>query len=238
MQAWQRRSPQTGGKWPNEVSLMSLLYNLITWIPEMQDDPEGLVYLEAITRTITQSAHFSSFKAEIRSDPTFADLSVGAAIRDIFAPLAAGEIEIDEDLLETTPRDRLNVLSIHQSKGLEFLLVIVDVGSDFKMNHPKQRFKRFPDKHGRPHALEDVLRPHSPLGKPARSPLDRTFDDLLRLYFVAFSRPQDALLIVGLCDLKTRQPKKTIPNLALGWDRTDATPSGIRWPLLPGIVYL
>lgn len=217
---------------------MTLLYKLITWIPAMQEDAEGLVYLEAITRTISQSAHFSSFKAEIHRDAPFDKLSVGAAIRDIFAPLAAGEIEIDEDLLETVPRDRLSILSIHQSKGLEFPLTIVDVGSDFKMNHPKQRFKRYPNRHGRPQALEDALRPHSPLGRPARSPLDRTFDDLLRLYFVAFSRPQDVLLLVGLCDPKTGKPKKTIPNVAFGWDRTDATASGIRWPLTPDIVYM
>jgi DNA helicase-2/ATP-dependent DNA helicase PcrA len=240
VRAWKTRTPQTGGPdWPDSVSLMSLLYNLITWIPDMQEDAEGLVYLEAITRTISQSAHFSSFKAEIRKDPPFASLSVGAAIRDIFAPLAAGEIEIDEDLLETTPRDRLNILSIHQAKGLEFPLTIVDIGSDFKANRGENRFKRHPTRGGSAHALEDALRPHSPLRRiPPRAQLDRAFDDLLRLYFVAFSRPQDVLLLVGLCDPRTGRPRVSIPNMAVGWDRRNPTPTGYRWPLVSDIVML
>ncbi len=236
--AWQQRTPQQGGKWPDSVELMTLLYNLITWIPDMQEDAEGLVYLEAITRTITQSAHFSSFQAEIRNDATFGSKSVAAVIQDILSPLAAGQIDIDEDLLETLPRDRLNVLSIHQAKGLEFPLVIVDIGSDFKNNNHAQRFKRHPKTHGRPQALEDALRPHSALGKPARPALDRAFDDLLRQYFVAFSRPQDVLLLVGLCDPKTGKPKTSIPNMAVGWDRYDPDPGGFRWPLLPDIITL
>lgn len=238
VRAWQQRKPQQSGKWPDSVELMALLYNLITWIPQMQEDAEGLVYLEAITRTITQSAHFSSFQAEIRNDATFGSKSVAAAIQDILSPLAAGQIDIDEDLLETLPRDRLNILSIHQAKGLEFPLVIVDVGSDFEKNYHAQRFKRHPKTHGRSHELEDKLRTHSALGGPTRPALDRAFDDLLRQYFVAFSRPQDVLLLVGLCDPKTGKPKTSIPNMAIGWDRYDPDSSGYRWPLLPDIITL
>lgn len=238
VQAWKDRKPQHGSGWPQSVRLIELLYNLIVWIPEMQEDAEGLVYLEAITRIMAQSAHFSRYNAEIFTGTSFDEASVEAAINDILAPLAAGHIEIDEDLLETTPRDRLNILSIHQAKGLEFPLVIVDVGSDFKRNHWKQHFKRFPTQHGRPQALEDALRPHSPLLTPKRSALDRAFDDLLRLYFVAFSRPQDVLLLVGLRDPKTHQPNSKIPNIALGWNRRDPSPNGLRWPIVPNIVYI
>jgi DNA helicase-2/ATP-dependent DNA helicase PcrA len=238
VRAWQQRKSQQGDDWPKSVELMALLYNLITWIPEMQEDAEGLVYLEAITRTITQSAHFSSFRTEILNDLTFGSKSVAAVIQDILSPLAAGQIDIDEDLLETLPRDRLNILSIHQAKGLEFPLTIVDVGSNFTRNAPVQRKKRYPDTYGTTHALEDVLRPHSALGKPARPARDRAFDDLLRQYFVAFSRPQDVLLLVGLCDPKTGKPKTSIPNMAVGWDRYDPDSSGYRWPLLPDIITL
>jgi len=213
--------------------LLKLLYDLITWIPEMQEDVEGLVYLEAITRTITQSAHFSSFDAEIQHNTLYSDKSVAAAINDILMPLAAGQIEIDEDLLETAPRDRLNILSIHQAKGLEFPMVIVDVGSDFKTNHVSQKFRRYPDRPGKTHKLETTLIAHSPLGTPSRTELDRAFDDLIRQYFVAFSRPQDVLLLVGLCDPATNQPKLSIPNITLGWDRTDKSPNGHRWPIIP-----
>jgi DNA helicase II / ATP-dependent DNA helicase PcrA len=141
VRAWQQRNQQQGGNWPDMIEPLKLLYDLITWIPEMQSDPEGLVHLEAITRTMTQAATFGSFEGQIRFGAR-EENSIRALIVDIFAPLAAGDIEIDEDLLETTPRDRINVLSIHQSKGLEFPLVIVDVGSDFKRNHPKKLSKK------------------------------------------------------------------------------------------------
>jgi DNA helicase-2/ATP-dependent DNA helicase PcrA len=65
--------------------------------------------------------------------------------------------------------------------------------------------------------MEDLLRPHSPLGVPARSPIDRAFDDLYRQFFVAFSRPQDVLLLVGGTPTL---PGGRVHNVATGWDRT------------------
>ncbi len=118
--------------------------------------------------------------------------------------------------MEAFPRDRLSILSIHQSKGLEFPLVIVDVGSDFKTNHHAHRFKRFPDQEGTPHRMEDLLRPHTDLNAPNRGGRDRTFDDLYRQFFVAYSRPQEVLLLVGLTPTL---PGGRVPNIATGWNR-------------------
>ena len=112
------------------------------------------------------------------------------------------------------------VLSIHQPKGLEFPLTIVDVGSDFKdLRSPK--FKRFPDTGGPPHRLEDLLRPYSPLGWPNRRQVDRAFDDLHRQFFVAFSRPQDVLLLVGV---DPTAPGGRVENVATGWRRDGVCP--------------
>ncbi len=230
--AWQTRRPQGIGPWPHEVDLVGLAYNLVTWIPEMQTDPEGLVYLEAISRTINQSVRFSAYGATIRSDPPHDERSVGAALWDIFVPLATGAIDLAEELIEEFPRDRLNILSIHQAKGLEFPLTIVDIGSDFKTNHYAHAFKRFPRGGSRSHRLEDELRPYSPLGAPARLQRDRAFDDLIRQYFVAFSRAQDVLLLVGLGD--PRNGPKPVKNVATGWTRDGSWP----WRGLPDVVKL
>ena len=136
-------------------------------------------------------------------------------LRDFLAPIAEGVVDVNEELMETFPRDRLSILSIHQSKGLEFPLTIVDVGSDFKdLRAPA--FKRMPTAGGAPHRMEDLLRQHSPLGVPARTQTDRAFDDLFRQFFVAFSRPQDVLLLVGVTPT---QPGGRVPNVATGWDR-------------------
>jgi DNA helicase-2/ATP-dependent DNA helicase PcrA len=214
--AWQRRRSSGRRAWPIDVPLADLAYKLVTWIPEMQGDIEGLVYLEVILRTITESSRFGPYSGSIVfRDPTIEARSIQSAIWDVFVPIATGAVEVDEDLLETLPRDRLNILTIHQSKGLEFPLVVVDVGSDFKKDHPAQRFRRFPDTPDSTHRLEDELRHFSSsLAPPARSGLDRAFDDLIRLYFVAFSRAQDVLLLVG-----HRNVAHSISNVATGWDR-------------------
>ena len=115
---WQNRVPRGAKYWPKKASLMELAYKLITWIEELQEDAEGIVYLEAITKSITQTGFFSKYYSHI----SFANRqsekeSILEAIWNIFIPLATGGIQIDESLLETLPDDRVNILSIHQSKG-------------------------------------------------------------------------------------------------------------------------
>lgn len=227
MNAWRKRKPMGRKKWEKNISLMNLIYKLITWIPNMQSDIEGLVYLEAITRTINQAALFSSFKSEIIFDPKNEDLreiSIKEAIKNIFIPIATGVVDINEELLESLPSNRLNIMSIHQSKGLEFPLVIVDVGSDFK-NLNSSKMKRFPSNGGYTCNMEDSLRSYCSLGRSVRNGKDRAFDDLIRLYFVAFSRAQDVLLLVGLNSVKEgyniKSGHRRIPNVATGWDRDE-----------------
>ncbi|WP_321421805.1 ATP-dependent helicase [uncultured Methanobacterium sp.] len=223
--AWQTRTPIGRSKWKQDVPLIELTYQLVTWIPQLKDDVESLVYLEAVTRTIAQTGIFNSFGGEIlhHDDDELNNSSVREAIWNILVPIATGAIEIDEGLLETLPDDRINIMSIHQAKGLEFPLVIVDVGSDFNKNYTAQEFKRFPREGGKPCNMEDEIRTCSPLDEPGRTSRDRAFDDLTRQYFVAYSRPQDVLLLVGLNSLKdgyeTKQGPRRISNVATGWSR-------------------
>ena len=116
-------------------------------------------------------------------------------------------------------------MSIHQSKGLEFPLVIVDVGSGFKTNDIKTQKLRFPKSLKEQKTIEDTIRRHSILGESERSEKDRLFDDLTRLYFVAFSRAESVLLLVGLNPAIEGYNKKdqhiNIPNIALGWSRDE-----------------
>jgi DNA helicase-2/ATP-dependent DNA helicase PcrA len=227
--AWQHRRADDGD-WPSEVPLMGLIYKLITWIPEMQNDVEGLVYLEGIVRTIGQTAFFSTYKGNILNDKRWREASIREALWSIFMPLAGGSIDVNEKLLETLPQDRINIMSIHQSKGLEFPLVIVDVGSDFKTKHPSQAKHRFPRIPNNTCLLEDELRPYSPLNVPDTPALDRSFDDLIRLYFEAYSRARDVLIVVGLTSARWH-----IPNIATGWDRSETQVWGAG---LPNIIHI
>lgn len=223
---WQLRRPRGHDEWPERASLMELAYKLTTWIEELQDDVEGIVYLEAITKSITQTGFFNDYHSNISFiNKNHERKSVLEAIWNIFIPLSTGGVSIDESLLETLPDDRVNVLSIHQSKGLEFPLVIVDVGSRFKTNDIKTQRLRFPKTLKDNITIEDSIRQHSSLGQSERSEKDRSFDDLTRLYFVAFSRAESVLLLIGLNSAIEGYNKKNdhfnIPNIALGWSRDE-----------------
>jgi len=231
IEAWQKRQPIGRKTWKKTVPLLDLAYKLVTWIPTMQNDVEGLVYLEAITRTISETSLFSNYAGELVFDketPERECYSIKDAYWNIFVPLATGAIKVDEGLLDTLPDNRINIMSIHQSKGLEFPLVIVDVGSDFRTNHPKNAFKRFPEEGGNSCTMEDEIRVCSPLGSPTRPGRHRAFDDLTRHYFVAYSRAQDVLLLVGLATFRD------IPNVATGWTRNGNWP----WEGLDNIIMI
>lgn len=224
--SWQNRHPKNRDKWPETASLMELAYKLITWIEELQDDVEGIVYLEAITRSIKQTGFFNKYSGNIVFTNSQTEKeSVLEAIWNIFIPIATGGVGIDEDLLETLPDDRINIMSIHQSKGLEFPLVIVDVGSRFKKNNVKTQNLRFPKLEPKNRSIEDSIRCFSSLGESKRSEKDRSFDDLTRLYFVAFSRAENVLLLIGLLPsldgYAVKNDLKQIPNVALGWSRDE-----------------
>ena len=224
--SWQLRKPRGYDEWPKSASLMELAYKITTWIEELQDDVEGIVYLEAITKSITQTGFFNEYHSNISFiSPAHERDSILEAIWNIFVPISTGGVSIDESLLETLPDNRVNVLSIHQSKGLEFPLVIVDVGSKFKNNDVRTQHLRFPKSLKDKVTIEDTIRKHSTLGQSERSEKDRLFDDLTRLYFVAFSRAESVLLLVGLNSAIEGYPRKNdhfyIPNVALGWSRDE-----------------
>ncbi|WP_295622176.1 ATP-dependent helicase [uncultured Methanobrevibacter sp.] len=228
---WQVRQPFSTEnskemKWPDKAALMELAYKLVTWIPDMQKDDEGVVYLKAITQTITQTSFFNKYSANI--DFTSADAekeSINEALLNIFVPIATGGVQIDENLFEVVPSNRFNIMSIHQSKGLEFPLVIVDVGSRFKKNVSNESNLRFPKNADSSSIIQERVKKYSSLSTNDRDSKDCAFDDLTRLYFVAFSRAKDLLLLVGLnpnIDGYSKNDKHMkIPNVALGWSRDE-----------------
>jgi len=225
IQGWQTRTNQTstGAAWPDEWPVLELCYKLITWVPFFQDDPEGQVYLEAISRCIAQAATFSTYRSLVLYGQDLHDAkSVTRIIMDILVPLAEDAIEVDEEIMPHVPRSRLPVMTIHQAKGLEFPVVIVDVASDYSIDHRTQRFRRFPSVPTSTQLLEDDVAQYCSIGtlRSSRPPLARTFDDLVRLYYVAYSRPQSLLMLVGL-DLCMGY-KTTIRHVATGW-RSDKT---------------
>lgn len=92
--------------------------------------------------------------------------------------LAEGEYEDEEDPF---PKGRVPFLTIHQSKGLEFPVVIL------------ASTRRGPD---RPQRVEELVAPFLPAG---REPLKRIQElDTLRMFYVALSRAQNLLVLAHL----------------------------------------
>jgi DNA helicase-2/ATP-dependent DNA helicase PcrA len=212
---------RTGAGRANEWPLLDVFYSFIPWLPGFRDDPEGQVYLEAISRCAAQAATFSSYRGLLLREADHRSRSIAVAVRDVLAPIGDDLVEVDEDIMPSVPRNRLNIMTVHQAKGLEFPLVIVDVASDFKTNHVKQRFRRFPD-HPTPAAvLENELAEYTPIGplRLERDQMQRTFEDIIRLYYVAYSRPQSLLMLVGT--IPNIRYATTIKNIGLFWRRDE-----------------
>ncbi|TIN48496.1 MAG: ATP-dependent helicase [Mesorhizobium sp.] len=217
-----RRFAVHGRDSESEWPVLDICYSFLPWFSRFQDDPEAQVYLEAITRTVAAASTFSGYKAAIQRDEPHRTRSINGAIRDVLNPIAENLVAVDEEVMPSVPRDRLNIMTIHQAKGLEFPLVIVDVSSDFKTNHRTQRFKRFPDEESSVVLLEDDLAAVTPVGpaRQRRSGMQRTFEDLIRLYYVAYSRPQSLLMLVG-CQ-QGLQFRTSIKNVANFWRRDES----------------
>lgn len=203
IQSWETRTlpPNSNMQnWPSEWPLLELFFTLLTWIPELQLNPEGQIYLEAIVRTVAEAGQFASLGARILHGTVYDQRSVNQAIREVFENIANGNVEVDEEIMPYVPRNFFPIMTVHQAKGLEFPLVIVDVGSDFRTNNHAQQRVRYPATPDTVHMVEDLVASFCLIGpaRTQRSPLDRAWDDLRRLYFVACSRPENVLVLAGL----------------------------------------
>lgn len=245
VQAWQAvASGGTERAFPRDWPILELVFKLLTWLTAFQRDSEHQVWLEAITRVIAGAGVASPYGMQLlqnvsssggqvrrqvsrRPDGRLVDHvleSRRSFIRDALVPIAENEVDVDEDIMPSVPRDRLQLMTIHQAKGLEFPMVIVDVGSRYTRNHHGQRFLRFPDRPSNVVQAELDMEPFLPAPlRGSRNGLDRTFDDLVRLYYVAFSRAQSVLLLIG-CESCLNHSKAPIPNVALGWRRDGSWP--------------
>jgi len=242
---WCSRTPEPGKNWPRRVSILEFLNGLRHFFPFFRDDPEGLLYYEVFTRQFQACQRIGSWDGNIVSIPTNPSWEERAAfdlIEFMLGPIASGTVGVNEDLIDSFPRNRFSIMSIHQSKGLEFPMVVVDIGSDFNKNSPQQRKNRAPEDGESSHLLESVMRPYSSgIGVPNRPAVDRAYDDLIRKFFVAFSRPEQVLVLVGLDKSRPHNPVPTsrannsiLHNVAAGDDR-----NGTRlWPNNVPIHYL
>lgn len=95
-----------------------------------------------------------------------------------------GGIEEYEDFDEYAPTGCVSFMTIHQSKGLEFPIVIV---GSLNLNPVKQYYE------------VDVILQNQYYSKPPFEPIEQTkYYDFWRLFYTAFSRPQNLLVLTTL----------------------------------------
>lgn len=220
--AWSTGTPYPkSNKWTkNKVTVLDILYNLLPWFSEHRNNAEAMVSIQAFFNAISSAAIIKGDELTIKFNKG-TNLPMKKSVEEfykyIIRPLLEDSLDVDESLFFSIPSDnRFNIMTIHQSKGLEYPITIVDVCSEFEINNPKQALKRFPRTLDGTSIVEDVLSKYCPDIKTKRNGIDMQFDDLIRKYYVAFSRAQDVLILVGL---RKSIVGKNLENMAMGWTR-------------------
>lgn len=211
----------TPGKWTkNKVTVLDILYNLLPWFCNNRCNAESMVSTQAVFNAIASAAIIKGDELVIKFNKDNhrpVSTTVNEFYRLVVRPLLEDSLEIDETLFFSISSDhRFNIMTIHQAKGLEFPITFVDVCSDFERNYVMQRLKRFPDRFDDTSLIERVMAKYCPDIVTDRSEIDMQFDDLTRKHFVAFSRAQDVLILVGLSQSLVN---KELKNIALGYTR-------------------
>jgi DNA helicase-2/ATP-dependent DNA helicase PcrA len=134
-------------------------------------------------------------------------------IRDLMAAFSVGGLDDAEDDILAFPRGMVPALTIHQAKGLEFSIVFVCATRETRgpgaAHHQEDLFGRY-----------RVWEPQAGF-----SASERAVHDLMRQYFVAFSRPKYSLVLCLERDvydgiLRGGRKAAAYPFLPASWLRT------------------
>ena len=236
VRAWAAGSQRSARQWEPEIPVVSFLYEVAGALPDsVVDVPEFAVAFGLFLKQ-AEACRWVAPQATVirRSSSGGADVRASAVevIVSLLGPVADGRRRVEDDGPDPFPRNRVSILSIHQSKGLEFPVAIVDAGCFLSPN--SYDFQRMPKSGAPEHRFEKAVRPFTTLGgRQPRSDRDLACDDLIRSQFVAYSRARDVLILVGLspCAPNAVAPR-AVPNLATGWTRDAHRPWSERVPMV------
>jgi len=171
------------------ISLHEIVYRILSREPfvSWQDDPVRNMRLAKVTR-LFESYHSLNLDS-LRANPNGTAVDEGflnSFYYTFVTYIMETGIDDEEDEEVVVPRGQLPLMTVHQSKGLEFPIVIVtQLGK-----------KRGP---GAAQILENELAPFRDelYERPLRDPGDLAVEDDIRLLYVAYSRAQYALVLIG-----------------------------------------
>ncbi len=171
------------------ITVMDVLYRILSLKPfrKLKEDPNYTARFALITSLIDSFTAFTERYGLLRSSSAGPGRLSFSFLRTLYYQFSGfiqvyglNEPENPEDLI---PAGFVQVMTIHQAKGLEFPVVVVGSISD----KPEV---------GGDNWTEDFLAPWSPR-KPFGSAQDRAEQDLIRRFYVAYSRAKNLLILCG-----------------------------------------
>jgi DNA helicase-2/ATP-dependent DNA helicase PcrA len=175
------------------LNLLEIIYRILSREPftTWKQDPVINLRLSKLTRLFEG---YNSFKLDaLRANATGTDLDDNFLNRfyNMFASyLIEAGIDDDEDEEVIVPQGSLPIMTIHQSKGLEFafVFIVTKLGQEGNV--------------GAAQMLEQTLAPFRQTLYPttARQPEELAVEDDIRLLYVAYSRAQYGLILIGTKD--------------------------------------
>ncbi|MDA8054265.1 MAG: ATP-dependent helicase [Thermoplasmatales archaeon] len=181
------------------VNLLEIFYDLLNYFPLLQwiDDPERSTHLGVISKVLDAYSNVpvaDNHKVMLGSLYTSSAPNQGISFTwrkkfyySLIGLLANEGLNEAEDEIETVQRGRIPIMTIHQSKGLEFPIVFVYGLSSRKEDNAavelENSFLRF--------------RRNQPAILPPFSTNQKAKQDIIRLFYVAYSRAQYALILLA-----------------------------------------
>lgn len=208
---WLKRDSQ-------RVMYMQVLYKLLAFEPfanDLSDSVSG-ERLKALNIVLAEyESHYNEGQLLMEDGPDGKPRVHRTTLYNFYGVLVEGikdRLNEPEDDEVSIQPGAVNVMTIHQSKGLEFEVVFVI------------RPEKQPGDWGNTYLLEDLLdrfsrRPFKPTNG-RRAAQDREDEDAIRLFFVAYSRAKRLLVLAGT-DIEDWE--RVLGHKEDGWPLTDAS---------------
>ncbi|OUJ18776.1 DNA helicase UvrD fused to PD-(D/E)XK superfamily nuclease [Methanonatronarchaeum thermophilum] len=174
-----------------DVSILELVYQIMSFEPfsrwiETSEYPDRADRLAKFTSLLENFSRVSGQRLLKKS--SWLD-SVSKKFLDDFywgfcGYMHENDLDDPEDLHDQIPEGSVQIMTVHQAKGLEFPVVFVD-NLDWE---PKEESSTY--------WIEDLFRDYSNIN-PVGSNHDRAVRDLTRQFYVAFSRAEKDLILIG-----------------------------------------
>ncbi|WP_041737543.1 UvrD-helicase domain-containing protein [Desulfurobacterium thermolithotrophum] len=186
---------------PENLNILELFYQLLSYEP-LKSFKENILTSANLARLSQLISSFSQMVEERNS-------LISEFFRTFLFILSTKSADLQE--VKEVPQDMFPIMTIHQSKGLEFPIVIVgdldNISGDWKLGKMEELFERF---------LKNYTKGFS---------WERNTLDAVRKFYVAYSRAQYCLIILKKKEVEPysdRRPWKTaaFPGFNLNWHKT------------------